>query len=74
MRLTQTIERIGITRIAQLVAAGLWLAVGLAVSSDLVLANRLGPVQQQFVQAVKTQRAESCDNIGDLMATPHLVI
>jgi hypothetical protein len=33
----------------------------LAVSSDLILANRLGPVSQQRVQPVKTQRV--CDNV-----------
>ena len=42
----------------------------LAVSSDLILANRYGPVSQQRVQPVKTQRV--CDNIGDLMTTPQM--
>jgi hypothetical protein len=30
----------------------------------------MGPVSQQRVQPVKTQRA--CDNIGDLMTTPQM--
>jgi hypothetical protein len=48
----------------------LWLAVRLAVSLDLILANRLGPV----TAAVYTgcTNPESCINIGDLMTTPHM--